>query len=78
MRPLRLVYHPNETCFPTHCFRTRADRVWFPMDKTYYAAETYQFVYKENPAIGLCGLFPRSGCLGYHHKDVERITYFYD
>jgi hypothetical protein len=77
MRPLKLVFHPDETCFPTRCFRTRADRVYLPVDKTWYVAETYQFVYSENPAIGLCGAFPRSACLGYHYKDVERITYFY-
>lgn len=77
MRPLNLIFHPKETCFPTHCFRTRAEKVYLPVDKTYYSAETYQFVYEENPAIGLCGMFPRSACLGYHFKDIERITYFY-
>lgn len=79
MRPLELVFHPKETCFPTRCFRTRFDDVFSPLDaKRYRRAETYQFVYEENPAIGLCGLFPRSACLGYHTRDVERITYFYD
>lgn len=77
MRPIKLIFHPKETCFPAYCFRTRADSVWFPMDATSYVAETYQFVYEENLAIGLCGLFPRSKCLGYHYKDIERITYYY-
>lgn len=77
MRPLKLIFHPSETCFPVYCFRTKADSVWFPMDATSYAAETYQFVYEENPATGLCGLFPKSECLGYHYKDIERITYYY-
>jgi hypothetical protein len=84
MRPLKLVFHPKETCFPIAlCFRTSqqskgGERVYLPANKTYYAAaETYQFVYKENPAIGLCGMFPRSPCLGYHCGDIERITYFY-
>jgi hypothetical protein len=77
MRPIKLIFHPKETCFPIKCFRTKADMIWFPMDATSYSAETYQFVYKENPAIGLCGVFPKSECLGYHFADIERITYFY-
>lgn len=77
MRPIRLVFHPKETCYPTHCFRTTIDHLLFPMDSATYNSETYQFVYKENLGTGLFGLFPKSKALGYHAGDIERITYYY-
>lgn len=59
----------NDTSFPMYTIK---GNFWFK--NKLYNAVYYQVYYAENPAQGFGNcLFPRSGALGYHLHDVEKL-----
>lgn len=84
---LKLCFHPSEKSdlcdrdftkcnLPTVYYKEDVD-FYFYLGIKYFSVTYYMF-YKENYAIGLFGLFPKSSFLGYHEYDIEYVRILYN
>lgn len=77
-----LKFHPAEIYFPgfiNERILTKCHSSSFTYNDVVYIKKEYQFIYDENGAIGcFYQCCPRSGCLGYHKDDDERLIILTD
>jgi hypothetical protein len=64
----------DETIVPTYVSSTD----YYVYNNEMYKCKCYVFLYRENDAIGLFGVFPKNKNLGYHRYDREYVYILFD